>query len=182
MLSAFKFFAAIGLAVFTQAAFADDTLVDSASLEFGQGARVKMVRVAVQNDWSKEWYKSNGTHLGGYWDFSAAAWRGTAYRDVLGNKQQLVVIGAVPVFRFANDSRKGWFVEGGIGAFLLSELYDNESNRLSTAFQFGDMVGAGYVFDNKWQLAAKIQHFSNGGIKRPNSGVNFAVVKLTRPF
>jgi lipid A 3-O-deacylase len=161
---------------------AEDNWFDSASVEFGQGAKVSMVRGAVQKDWHKEWFKSNGTHLGAYWDFSVSAWHGTAYRNVAGQKQNLMTIGAVPTFRYQNDSGKGWFLEAGVGYFLLSELYNNDSNRLSTAFQFGDHLGAGYVFDNKWQATAKIQHFSNGSIKRPNSGVNFAIIQLTRPF
>jgi hypothetical protein len=38
------------------------------------------------------------------------------------------------------------------------------------------------VFDNKWEVSAKIQHFSNGGIKEPNSGVNYGVVKAAYHF
>ncbi len=64
----------------------------------------------------------------------------------------------------------------------VSELYNNDNNKLSTAFQFGDHLGAGYVFNNGWELGMKLQHFSNGGIKKPNSGVNFITVKLARPF
>ena len=163
-------------------ALAADKLIDNASLEIGGGAKVQMVRVAVQADWSKRWFQSNGWHLGGYWDASLAQWRGNAYRDVDGQHQNITNIGFTPVFRYQRDDLKGWYGEGGIGVNLLSELYNNDANRLSTAFQFGDHIGAGYVFDNQWEVGMKIQHFSNGSIKKPNSGVNFLVLKVSRPF
>jgi len=163
-------------------AAAQDKLIDNASFEVGGGAKVQMVRFGVQSDWSRRWFQSNGRHLGGYWDTSIAQWRGNAYRNVDGQKQNITNIGFTPVFRYQSDDLKGWYAEGGIGVNLLSELYNNDDNRFSTAFQFGDHIGAGYVFDNQWELGMKIQHFSNGSIKKPNSGANFLLVKLAKPF
>jgi len=65
---------------------------------------------------------------------------------------------------------------------LLSELYDNNDRKLSTAFQFGDHVGIGYVFQNNLDLGLKVQHFSNGSIKQPNQGINFGVVRVSYPL
>ena len=172
----------LAAATWGQSAMAADKLIDQGSLEIGGGAKVQMVRIGVQSDWSKRWFSSNGWHLGGYWDASLAQWRGNAYRDVDGQHQNITNIGFTPVFRYQRDDLKGWYGEGGIGVNLLSELYNNDANRLSTAFQFGDHIGAGYVFDNQWELGMKIQHFSNGSIKKPNSGVNFLVLKVSRPF
>lgn len=177
-----KLLFAISVSAAAPMSMAADKLIDNASLEVGGGAKVQMVRFGVQADWQKRWFQSNGWHLGGYWDASIAQWRGNAYNDVDGQHQNITNIGFTPVFRYQADSLRGWYVEGGIGVNLLSELYNNDSNRLSTAFQFGDHVGAGYVFDNQWEIGAKIQHFSNGGFKKPNGGVNFLVVKVSRPF
>ncbi len=163
-------------------ACAADKLIDHASLEIGGGAKVQMVRLGLQSDWDRRWFQSNGWHLGGYWDASLAQWRGNAYRDVDGQHQNITNIGFTPVFRYQRDDLRGWYAEGGIGVNLMSELYNNDSNRLSTAFQFGDHVGAGYVFANRWEAGIKIQHFSNGGFKKPNSGVNFLVLKMSRSF
>ncbi|MES2324532.1 MAG: acyloxyacyl hydrolase [Pseudomonadota bacterium] len=156
--------------------------VDQASLETGSGAKVQMLRVAVQKNWTRKYFHSNGTHVGAYWDLSLAQWRGNSYKNVPGQHQNITDIGLTPVFRFQSDSLKGWYAEGGIGVHLLSERYDNDSNFLSTAFQFGDHLGAGYVFDNKWELGMRLQHFSNANIKKPNSGVDFLLVKLARRF
>jgi lipid A 3-O-deacylase len=164
------------------ASAADGSWVDSASFEFGTGPKVRLARLAVQKNWDRQWFASNGRHLSGYWDVSAAYWRGTAYRNVPGQHQNLAVVGFTPVFRYQRDDRLGWYVEGGVGANLFSELYNNDDNRLSTAFQFGDHVGVGYVTANKWDLGLKIQHYSNASIKRPNSGANFLVASARYQF
>lgn len=177
-----KSLAALAVMIVSHTGYAADGLIDAASVEVGGGAKVQMVRFGVQSDWSKQWFQSNGTHLSGYWDLSLAQWRGNAYRNVPDQHQDITNIGFTPVFRFQNDSKKGWYAEGGIGLNLLSKRYDNDDNILSTHFQFGDHVGAGYVFDNKWDVGMRIQHFSNGGYKKPNSGVNFLVLKAARQF
>lgn len=164
------------------AAPASDQLIDRASLEFGGGTKVQMVRVGLQKDWSRRWFESNGTHLSGYWDVSLAQWRGNAYLNVDGQHQNITNIGFTPVFRLQADDRKGWYGEAGVGVNLLSKRYDNDASQLSTLFQFGDHIGVGYVFGNQWDVGMKIQHFSNGSIKKPNDGVNFLVLKVARAF
>jgi lipid A 3-O-deacylase len=157
--------------------------VDSFSLEAAAGKHhTQLVRAAAQWNWDKKWFDSNGTHLSGYWDASVAVWRGNRHRGVEGDKQHIVDIGFTPVFRFERSSKKGLYAEAGIGLHLFSELYDNDGRRLSTAFQFGDHIGAGYVFDNGLDLGLRLQHFSNGGIKKPNGGVDFAVLRVAYAF
>lgn len=175
--------AGIGAALLAgQAGAAENGWIDSASFEFGRGPEVHMARLAVQKDWDARWFASNGRHLSGYWDLSAAYWRGTAYRNVPGQRQNLAVVGITPVARYGRDDKLGWYVEAGIGANLFSELYNNDDNQLSTAFQFGDHLGVGYVTANKWDLGLKFQHYSNASIKRPNSGANFLVLSARYRF
>ena len=161
---------------------ADKGWIDSASLDVGFGTKVKLARLSVQHDWDARWFASNGRHLGGYWDLSASYWRGTAYRNVPGQHQNLAVIGVTPVVRYQRDDKLGWYAEAGIGANLFSELYDNDGHQLSTAFQFGDHAGIGYVTPTNWDFGLKIQHFSNASIKRPNGGANFLVVSARYRF
>lgn len=176
-----KIVAAAAALFVSQASMAQNWL-DSASLEGGFGDQVFMVRAAVQKDWNVRWLQSNGHHLGGYWDANLAFWRGTNYKNIDGRNQNLWVVGITPVFRYQADNKLGLYGEAGIGASLFSELYDNASNRLSTAYEFADHIGVGYVLDNKWDVSARIQHYSNGGIKHPNSGVNWVVFRVARPF
>jgi lipid A 3-O-deacylase len=155
---------------------------DAMSFEVGNGNETKMVRVGAQWRWESQWWKSNGTHIGGYWDLTFSQWRGDQFQNVPGNTQNIAVIGITPVFRLQNNSVKGLYTEAGIGANLLSELYDNNGRKLSTAFQFGDHLGIGYIFQNNLDLGLKIQHFSNCGIKHPNQGINFTLVRVSYLF
>lgn len=163
-------------------AAASSFAADSLSFEAATGDRTYIVRVGAQWDWNKKWFQSNGTHLGGYWDLAGAYWRENRHREIVGKKNSLYDIGFTPVFRFQRDDKRRWYVEGGIGVHYLSELYDNDGARLSTRFQFGDHLGIGYVFQNQLDVGLRLQHFSNGGFKEPNSGVDVAVLRLAYPF
>lgn len=169
-------------AVVAAPALAADFKFDTASLEFGTTSKARIVRLGLQSQWDKKWFASNGTHVSGYWDLSLAQWRGSAYRGIHGDDLDITNIGFTPVFRFQADNKLGWYAEGGIGLNLLSKRYDNDNKQLSTNFQFGDHIGAGYVLANGWDVGMKIQHFSNGGYKKPNDGVNFLLLKAARAF
>jgi hypothetical protein len=173
--------AAAALAI-SQMALADDKLIDSVAVDYGTSAKVRMERLSVAKDWDVQWFQSNGTHLSGYWEASVGFWQQKQYMNISGNDKNLWDIGFTPVFRFQNDNKKGMYYEGGIGVHRLSDLYNNDTYRLSTLFQFGDHIGVGYVFDNKWEIGAKIQHFSNGGYKKPNTGINYFEVKAAYHF
>jgi lipid A 3-O-deacylase len=155
---------------------------ESVSVELGTGNKTQMLRVGAQWDWGKTWFKSNGTHLNGYWDASIATWRENKYQQVEGASRRLTDVGFTPVLRFERDDRLGFYAEGGIGVNRLSSGYDNDGRRLSTLFQFGDHIGAGYVFSNHWDIGMKLQHFSNGGYRKPNSGVNWIEAKAAYRF
>lgn len=174
--------AALVAAIVSFPAAAADTMIDSASFEYGSTSKARIARVAVQKQWEKRWFVSNGTHLSGYWDLSLAQWRLTAHRNNPGERQDITNVGFTPVFRFQSDSKLGWYAEGGIGLNLLSERYNNDGHELSTHFQFGDHIGTGYVFANGWDVGMKVQHFSNGGYKKPNDGANFLILKAARAF
>lgn len=155
--------------------------VDSASLEFATGNKTQVLRVGAQWNWESQWLKLDGMHIGGYWDASLAQWRGTNHQQT-GGTQNLTDIGFTPVLRLQNDNKKGFYSEMGIGAHLLSGTYDNNGRHFSTNFQFGDHIGIGYVMSNGLDVSLKIQHFSNGGVKHPNSGVEFGVLKVGYAF
>lgn len=151
--------------------------VDGASAEAAKGSASKMLRLGLQRDIQRSWLRSDRHHLGAYWDLTVARWRGDAYRDQQGVRQELWDIGLTPVLRYRRNDKLGWYGEAGIGLHYLSDIYDNGGDSLSTRFQFGDHLGIGYVFRNGLDLTVKFQHFSNGGMKDPNVGANFVVVK-----
>lgn len=152
--------------------------IDSASVEIANGNRTQVMRAGLQRHWDRRWTAHEGMHIGGYWDASLAYWRGSRYRGISGSTQQLGDIGITPVFLLERDNRTGPYAEAGLGIHLLSAHYDNNGRNLSTNLQFATHLGIGYLLRNGMDFSLKIQHFSNGGIKEPNSGVNFAVLRV----
>jgi len=177
--------AAFCAAAFAPSAFAQSNVgngyVDSMSIEYGTGPQQRMARLAVQSDWDKQWFASNGRHLSGYWEANLGLWRLNAYDNVRGRNKNIGTIGLTPVFRYQNDNKLGLYAEIGIGINLFSSLYKNEDKVLSTAFQFGDHLGVGYT-TAKWDFGLKYQHYSNASIKSPNAGANWLIAKAAYRF
>src|SRR4051812_40274831 len=63
--------------------------VDSMSFELATGNKTKMARIGAQWAWESRWWESGGTHIGGYWDFTLAQWRGTRFRHQPGATQNI---------------------------------------------------------------------------------------------
>lgn len=173
----FSSLAALAALSVAQAGQAAAGLMDSASIEAGGGEHVQVLRLAAQKDWNKDWFATGGYHLNGYWDANIAYWRANQWLDQPGNRKNLAVVGLTPVFRWESADKLGLYADAGIGVSLFSSVYRNTHRQLSTAFEFADHVGVGYVFDNKWEIGARLQHYSNGGIKHPNGGVNLFMLK-----
>jgi hypothetical protein len=76
------------------------------------------------------------------------------------------------------------YLEGGIGLHLLSHTRINSDRRLSTAFQLGEYIGASLELgrEGQYSLGIRLQHVSNGGAKRPNDGVTYPMIILSRSF
>ena len=149
--------------------------VDGIAVVAGEGRNVDMLRVGAQWRWSARWFQGQNAHLGGYWDVGAAQWR----RDEAGRHGNLAEFGVTPIFRLQANDLRGFYLEGGIGAHLLSETRLG-SKRYSTAFQFGEHIGFGYRFGARgaYDLGYRYQHVSNGDIKTPNNGADFHQVRL----
>lgn len=155
--------------------------VDGASLEFGTGNSTQFARGSLQWNFQRAIYESDRIAIKGYWDLSLAQWRGNRYQNRPGEHQNLTEIGITPMFRIQQPGSK-FYGEAGIGAHLLSELYDNNNRKLSTALEFGSQLGIGYNISPRADVGLSIQHYSNGGIKHPNSGVNFVSLKVSYSF
>ncbi len=109
-----------------------------------------------------------------------AAWRVPKARDLL-------ELGYSPVLRLERPLQGGHavlFVEGSIGARLLSHTRVAPERSLSTAFQFSDMLGVGVQWGAQARstLGLRYQHVSNLGIKRPNPGLDFGQLYYTHRF
>ena len=141
--------------------------IDGVAVEYGRGDdRTNLLRVSIIEKWrSTEVAAPRDWHLAGYWDFSAAAWDNA--------EESTADVGFAPVFRM---ERGAWYVEGAFG-FHLVQTHISADRTFSTAFQFAEHVGAG-LRKGKYLYGLQAQHLSNGGIRRPNPGINFLIVKL----
>jgi lipid A 3-O-deacylase len=155
--------------------------IDGAALEFGTGNKTQFVRGSLQWNFQRALYESDRLAIKGYWDLSLAQWRGNSFRNQPGEHQNLTVVGITPTLRVQSPG-SNFYGEAGIGAHVMSELYDNNGRRLSTALEFGSRLGIGYVLSPRADVGISIQHYSNGGIKHPNNGVNFVSMKVSYYF
>ena len=143
--------------------------VDGWVLEVGRGDdRTNLLRVGFIDEWRKRERGGHEWHLAGYWEFSAGLWDN---RD-----ESTADIGATPVFRL---QREAIYIEGAIGFHLVSTRI-SAARVFSTAFQFGDHLGAGVRFGpgRRYDLGMRVQHLSNGSLRNPNPGINFLLVRL----
>jgi lipid A 3-O-deacylase len=150
--------------------------VDGAALEIGRGdERSELLRASVQWQWQRRWFNGSGWHLGGYWDASVGAWT---------TDKTLIDFGLTPVFRLQRSASSGPYLEAAIGFHLLSDLSVTRTRIFGSSFQFGDHFAAGWRFGERgrYDLSVRIQHLSNGGIKKPNPGINFALLRFAWEF
>ncbi|MGO4156565.1 acyloxyacyl hydrolase [Cupriavidus sp. YAF13] len=93
-------------------------------------------------------------------------------------------IGLTPVFRLQGAGPASAFADLAIGAHLLSRTRISDTTVFSTAFQFGDRIAIGYHFGDAVhsEIALRLQHYSNGRLKRPNPGINFLLVQYSAQF
>ena len=166
------------LAATTQFSFAADTF----SAEVATGNKSQVYRLGAQWSMNQAFLRSADSEVWGYWDATIANWRENKYENVTGAKKDFIDIGITPTLRWQALNHQGGYLEAGLGPHLNSGVYNNNGRRLSTHLQFGSHLGVGYVMDCGLDLALKVQHFSNGAIKKPNNGVNLAIVKVGYKF
>jgi len=103
-------------------------------------------------------------------------------RDREASSQSLWETGLTPVLSLRTAAKAGvsYYVEAGIGLHLLSHTR-LDGRELSTAFQFGELAGAGVNFGDRGQygIGIRIQHLSNGCIKEPNYGLTAGEVRVS---
>ncbi|CAZ87020.1 Lipid A deacylase PagL [Thiomonas arsenitoxydans] len=94
--------------------------------------------------------------------------------------RHLTHVGLTPFARW-------WFapqtaMEFGIGANLFSGTTLG-AKRISTAYQFGDSIGLLHRFaGTPWTLGARLTHYSNADIKRPNPGQDYVQLRVGYSF
>jgi hypothetical protein len=147
---------------------------DRVSVEVGAGNYVDVVGVGVgSTDWER-WSVGKDWSLSLYGLGRIDYWHGNAAHA---QNEELIDLSVAPVLRLERSS--AWefvpYFEASIGVHLLSHTRINEGRQFSTAFQFGEFLGAGVAFGkaHQYDLGLRVQHVSNGGIRNPNDGLTY---------
>lgn len=151
-------------------------------IQAGWAGDTNAVVLGATRPWN--WHRSvAGGEVSGYWEASFGRW--STVRDDVRSSAWLTQVGVTPVWRWQPRAWGGdCYVEGGIGANLLLPVYRSRDKHFSTAFNFGDHVAIGRRFGaaNEHELALRVQHFSNAGIKKPNPGEDFVQLRYAHHF
>lgn len=175
--------AALACAALPLAAHATDFAPAGVSLQAGGGHRDHTQHAAVgllwKNPWQRDWWGGQASLMT---EFQFANWRADGRNGGRESYTQAVLL---PVVRTRGDAgRSRWFLEAGIGVSLMDNVYHTQRRQFSTAFNFVDVLGAGYSFgaQRQHELGLRLTHVSNANIKRPNPGEDSLQLRYARWF
>lgn len=114
-----------------------------------------------------------------YWEANLSYWY--LYKQKEG-EEDLFELGITPNFRVERNWASQWgrpYLEAGLGVHLLSKVHIGPRD-LGSALQFGTHAGFGLRFGSheQWDIAYRYEHLSNAGLKEPNPGINFGMVRF----
>lgn len=116
--------------------------------------------------WGAQWSLATDLSLR-RWSASLAQGRDTTLQLAL-----------APVLRWRPDAgRSAWFVEGGIGLSLHDSRYERDGQRMSTRWNFQDMLGVGRSLGERQELSLWLVHVSNAGLRKPNPGEEMLLLR-----
>jgi lipid A 3-O-deacylase len=149
----------------------------------GAGDGVSVTAVALRTQQMKTWAS------GERWMFSLAPeWQiGSWNAQKSGISKQRIVdssVTGVLTIRPREPNSLPYYLDIGFGLHMLSHNRISEERNFGSSFQFGEFLGIGADFGDRhrYAIAARVQHVSNGGIRRPNPGVTFAQLSLMYRF
>lgn len=156
-------------------------------IAFGSGQGIHNIvpyRFAVWWDFGPIWRAQETWGLNAFWESSFAVWDGPKRPDLAPDRvTDLNATTTGPMLRWQRQTPLFNSIipysELGVGLSWLSKT-EIEGRILSLHFQFEDKFGLGMRFGKKQQfdLAVRAYHYSNASIKRPNSGVNLAMINF----
>jgi len=155
---------------------------DAFFVQTGGAHDTQSLATGVSWNWSSVWTLGPG-ELRPYIEATLSQWRYDTTKPP--GKDHLTQVAVTPVLRWRADAGKSpWFIEAGVGLSVTSSIYHSADRQFSTSFNFGSHVGFGSNFGERLQheLALRVEHFSNAGIKHPNPGQNFAQLRYTYNF
>ena len=146
----------------------------------GHGSGVNVMGLEVGSADLKRWPLGESWQLSTYAMASLAYWHASAREN-----KELYDIRVAPVVRLQKQGNSGLtpYLEASFGVHLLSHNRINGRD-MSSAFQFGEFAGGGLLFGprREFGIGVRLQHVSNGGIRKPNQGLTFGSFVLHYQF
>lgn len=162
--------------------------IDGMAIEVGKSATpeslLTLTRVDLHRDWDSSWSLGGSTQASGYWDFSLGYWKNLSrYRT----NREVFDLGVTPTFRVEKGepiSSRSPYAEIGVGLHLLSHSSVSPLRRFGGSFQFSEHLGAGIRFGTRRQfdVGYRFEHISNGGLRHPNKGITYGLVRFGTRF
>jgi hypothetical protein len=151
-------------------------------LQVGDGNHTRSVTAGLSWDlaWRHRWA---GGELSADVDASLGGW--CIQEGGLVRSPWVTQIGLPPVLRWSpRQQGQRRFLEVGVGVNVLTPVFNDHGRPFSTAFNFGDHLAVGKSFGirRRDEIALRVQHYSNGGIRQPNPGINFVQARYSHGY
>ena len=156
---------------------------DAVFSQVGAGRATGSLSVGGGWRWKHAWMVRDSLVLSGRWDITVGRWRA----DLDGEKDDqhwVTQVSVVPTLRLSGLSDRGFYGEIGSGPVMLMPIFQNRDRYFSTEFNFQSHLALGYVLGRRAEhdIGLRIEHFSNGGIREPNPGMEIASLRYTYRF
>ena len=146
--------------------------IDSISLSIGKSKEsIKIYRLSAKKEFKAKWFQSSYGYISGYYESSFNYFNG---------KNSIYGFSISPVFAYYFNTKLNPFIEAGIGASYFNKKHIN-SRDLSTNFLFENRIGVGARYKNL-EFSFRFMHYSNGGIKKPNDGIDIWIGAVSYRF
>lgn len=132
-------------------------------------------RIGRQWNFKHTLWQGESASLGGYYEGSLNYWRA--------DQDTIFAIAFSPVFVLMfgnNDGGYRPFIEVGVGLALLSDDLV-AGRRMGSYWQFEDRIGFGFRSD-RMGFHYRYMHYSNGGLSKPNQGIDAHVIGMIYSF
>ena len=166
------------LMILTPHAYANNNTSMSVDYIRGEGG-VEGVKLAFQ--YHTDYFKEFDDRLNLYFESSVNFWEYGS--DNIHDTNFVLALSPVIEFPVGNLYRNKIYVEFGIGVSLLDDT-NFAGKDVSTHYQFEDRLGFKMKFGDKGENEVSLRyfHYSNGGLKKPNPGLDFVSLSFMKRF
>lgn len=120
------------------------------------------------------------------WSVATEAWLAHwRAREPGGGHASFTQLAVSPMLRWRwAGGASPWFIEAGAGLSLNDRRYRRERKQFSTTWNFVDTLGLGLSFGaaGEQDISLRLMHVSNAGLREPNPGENFLLLRYARRF